>query len=100
MIFGNKIRELREGKGLLLRQLASFLEVDTATISKIERGKRRAKKEQLQVFSSVFDINQKELETLWLADRLYEIVGEENDLGLPALRVAENEVKYQTKIKG
>jgi transcriptional regulator with XRE-family HTH domain len=100
MIFGNRIRELREEKGLLLRQLASLLEVDTATISKIERGTRRAKKEQLQVFSSVLDINQKELETLWLADKLYEIVEDENDLGLSALKVAENEFKYQTKIKG
>jgi len=100
MIFGNRIRELREEKGLLLRQLASLLEVDTATISKIERGTRRAKKEQLQIFSSVLDISQKELETLWLADKLYEIVEDENDLGLSALKVAEDEFKYQIKIKG
>ena len=55
--------------------------------------------EQLQVFSSVFDINQKDLEILWLADKLYEIVEDENDLGLSALKVAENEFKYQTKNK-
>ena len=29
MLFGNKIKELREEQGLLQRQLAAFLEIDT-----------------------------------------------------------------------
>jgi transcriptional regulator with XRE-family HTH domain len=43
--FGNKIRTLREEQNLLLRQVASILEMDTAQLSKIERGERQAKKE-------------------------------------------------------
>ena len=43
--FGNRIRNLREEKNLLLRQVASLLEMDTAQLSKIERGERQAKKE-------------------------------------------------------
>jgi len=43
-MFGNKIRKLREEKGLVLRQLAAALEIDTATMSKIERGDRQARK--------------------------------------------------------
>lgn len=47
MLFGNKIKELREEQGLLQRQLAAFLEIDTPMFSKIERGDRRAKREQV-----------------------------------------------------
>jgi transcriptional regulator with XRE-family HTH domain len=36
--FGYKIRTLREEQNLLLRQVASILEMDTAQLSKIERG--------------------------------------------------------------
>ena len=44
MLFGNKIRELRDEQGLLQCQLAAALEIDTPMFSKIERGDRRAKK--------------------------------------------------------
>ena len=47
MLFGNRIKELREEQGLLQRQLAAFLEIDTPMFSKIERGDRRAKREQV-----------------------------------------------------
>ena len=47
MLFGDKIKELREEQGLLQRQLAAFLEIDTPMFSKIERGDRRAKREQV-----------------------------------------------------
>ncbi len=42
MHFGEKIKELRENKGLLPRQLAASLEIDTPMFSKIERGERKA----------------------------------------------------------
>lgn len=47
MLFGNRIKELREEQGLLQRQLTAFLEIDTPMFSKIERGDRRAKREQV-----------------------------------------------------
>ena len=43
MLFGNKIRSLRDEQGVLQRQLAALLENDTPMFSKIERGDRRAK---------------------------------------------------------
>ena len=42
MLFGNRIRELRDKQGVLQRQLAALLEIDTPMFSKIERGDRRA----------------------------------------------------------
>tara|TARA_R110002020_G_scaffold29940_7_gene94485 strand:- start:5049 stop:5351 length:303 start_codon:yes stop_codon:yes gene_type:complete len=98
MVFGNKLRDLRESKGLFLRQVAAALEVDTATMSKIERGDRQAKKEQLQTLANLLDIDFKELYTLWLANKVCEIViGEDN--AIAALKVAENEIIYGIKNK-
>lgn len=42
MLFADKLKELREGKQLLQRQLASALETDTPMYSRIERGERKA----------------------------------------------------------
>ena len=44
---GEIIREKREEKGLLLRHLAAEIDIDQALLSKIERGERKATKEQI-----------------------------------------------------
>lgn len=41
MLLGEKIKELRDEHGVLQRQLAALLEIDTPMFSKIERGDRR-----------------------------------------------------------
>jgi len=92
-MFGTKIRELRESKGMLLRQVAALLEVDTATVSKIERGDRSAKENQLKIFSKIFEIEYDELKTIWLADKIYQIIENENT-GDAAIKVAEKEYMY------
>ena len=68
--FGNKIRALREEQNLLLRQVASILEMDTAQLSKIERGERQAKKETVLKIAVTLKVSEKELLTLWLADQI------------------------------
>jgi transcriptional regulator with XRE-family HTH domain len=45
--FGEKIRTLREQQNLYLRQVAPLLEMDTAQLSKIEKGLRQIKREQI-----------------------------------------------------
>lgn len=72
--FGSKIKELREAKGLLQRQVASQLEIDTPMLSKIERGERKAKKEQVLQFAKLYKADKDELITLWLADQLYDVI--------------------------
>ena len=49
--FGERIRELRSKQKMLLRQVASQLDVDTSIISKIERGERPIKKEQIVILN-------------------------------------------------
>jgi HTH-type transcriptional regulator, competence development regulator len=78
---GQKIRDLREKKGVLLRQLAAFAEVDTALISKLERGERRATREQVLKIAEYLEIQQNELIKLWLADKVADsIEGESNSV--------------------
>ena len=72
--FGSKIKELREANGLLQRQVASQFEIDTPMLSKIERGERKAKKEQVVQFAKLYKADKDELLTLWLADQLYDVI--------------------------
>ena len=97
-IFGNKLRTLREEKQIPQRQLASVLEIDTATYCKIEKGDRRAKQEQVLILSETLKTDFKELLQLWSADKVYEIIENEDDATQILNVVAESIVNYQTKI--
>ena len=97
MLFGNKLRELREKNGLVLRKVAAVLDIDTATLSKIELGDRQAKREYLPIFSELYNIDIKELEKLWLTDKVYEII-EEEELGLKVLKEAAIVYKKLQKV--
>ena len=74
MLFGKKIRELRDDNGVLQRQLAALLEIDTPMFSKIERGDRRAKREQVIKLAEYFHQDENEMLTLWLADKVLDAV--------------------------
>lgn len=93
MNFGERIKELRESKDLLQRQLAASLEIDTPMYSKIERGERRAKRDQVIKLGELLQTDVNELLTVWLADQVYDIVKNE-DTAVGALRVAESTLKY------
>lgn len=93
---GEIIRQKREEKKLLLRELSAMLEIDPAILSKIERGERNAKKEHIIKISKILDIDEQDLLIQFLSEKiLYDIEGEE--FGLEALKVAEERVKYNSK---
>ncbi len=97
MNFGEHIKQLREQNQLLQRQLANALEVDSAMLSKIERGERRAKREHIPILASLLKTNEKELFTIWLADQVYDLIKEEEN-PTEILKVAEQEVNnYNNK---
>lgn len=85
--FGQKIRAVRENKDMLLRQLAAFLEVDTALISKIEKGDRKANKMQINKISKILEINEEELLTLWLADKIEKVISDDTAYATRALHL-------------
>ncbi len=90
---GQKIRALREKQNMLLRQVAAHLEVDTALMSKIERGDRNASRQQVIEIAKFLKANEDELLTLWLADKLENVVGEEKDLASDALNILKKKWK-------
>jgi len=91
--FGQKVRGFREKKGVLLRQVAAYLEVDTALMSKIERGDRKATKEQVMQIAEFLTAKPDELLTLWLADKVESAVGEEKLLAVNALNIVKKKLK-------
>jgi transcriptional regulator with XRE-family HTH domain len=86
-MIGDKIRELREGKEILLRQLAAQLDMDTALLSKMERGDRFFRKEDILSLSKIFNQPVKELLTIWLADKVLQTIHEE-EYQIEALELA------------
>lgn len=96
--FGNSIRKLREDKQLTLKTVAIELQIDFAILSKIERGQRKATREQVLKLAQYYQIEENDLLILWLSNTLVnQISNEEN--GLKALKVAEAKVEYDAFLK-
>lgn len=89
--FGETIRALRESKGLLLRQVAAALEIDTALISKIERGERKAQREQVSKLAALLGVEEERLMVIWLSDKIMNIV-EEEPAAYKALKKTEKRI--------
>lgn len=94
MLLGNKIKSLRDEQEVLQRQLAAYLEIDTPMFSKIERGDRRAKRNQVILLAKYFNVDEKEMLTLWLADKVLDAVvdEEETELKRDAIEVAKETI--------
>ena len=93
MIFGRKIKELRDEQGVLQRQLAAFLEIDTPMFSKIERGDRKAKREQVIKIAEYFHQDVNDMLTIWLADKVLDTVKNEDTIDLAAINIAKEKIK-------
>jgi len=97
-MLGEKLKELRESKGLLQRQVAAELDVDTAYISKMESNDKPVSKAYLSKLAHLYSVEEQELLTLWLADKVYDVV-KDQDVALKAMEVAEEEIKNKRKRK-
>ncbi len=74
------LKSKREVKGLLLREVASKIDVDTALVSKIENDDRRPTKEQLKKLSKTLEIDFMTLSTLWHVEKIYEEIKDEKNV--------------------
>ena len=92
MLLGNKIKSLRDEQGILQRQVAAYLEIDTPMFSKIERGDRRAKRSQVIQMVTYFKVDEKEMLTLWLADKVLDALEDEDELKLTAIETAKSKL--------
>jgi len=90
---GQLIRERREAKGLLLRHIAAFLDIDQAILSRIERSERKPTRENIIKLAEVLSISENELLIQFMSDKIaFDIVNE--DCASQALKVAGRKVKY------
>lgn len=88
---GQILRARREAQGLLLRQVAASLEMDTALLSKFERDERKPNKEQVLAFAKFYNVKADELLLAWLSDKIAVEVQNE-DLAKEALKAAEKKI--------
>lgn len=96
--FGEYIKSQREKLGMIQREVAYKLDMDTPMLSKIERGERNAKREHVTKLCKLFNSSEEEMLTLWLADKLYDLAKNE-DVGLKAMETAEENLKTKKKYR-
>ena len=75
--------------------MAALLEIDTPMFSKIERGDRRAKRQQVIKLAEYLHQDEKEMLTLWLADKVLDALDGEEELSQDAIIVAQEQIQQQ-----
>ncbi|HOG20730.1 MAG TPA: helix-turn-helix transcriptional regulator [Salinivirgaceae bacterium] len=96
--FSEHIRSLRVIRKIPQREVAACLKADTAFISKLEKGERQARREQVLLLAELFKVDKEELLSLWLGEKVYDVLKNE-DVAKKALKVAENKINYNDKKK-
>lgn len=95
---GEIIKSKRLKMGLLQSGVALRLGIDAPLLSKIEKGLRRLKREQIPKVASTLNIDKEELLTLWLADQIYDVVKDEK-YASKAIRVTGEKIYFKRKAK-
>lgn len=90
---GITLRELREEKGLLLREVGAQLSLDPTILSKIEQDRRMPTKEQVKALGEFYKHQKNDVIIAWLSDKLFYEVQDEA-LALQAMQVAEEKIRY------
>ena len=73
MKFTNKLKELREVKGLAQRQLAALLDIDFTLYNHFEKSERNMKSDTVERIASLYSIPPSELRKYWLAEEVYNL---------------------------
>ena len=94
--FGDYIRNAREAKNLPLRKVAAHLDIDTSTLSKVERGERPASPDYLKPLSEILQLDLKEVQTTFIADKINKDFGGLEHL-TEGLKAAEKQIKKTKK---
>ncbi|MET0944000.1 MAG: Fic family protein [Flavobacterium sp.] len=91
------LKNAREQKGLKTREVAQLLGIDQALISKFESGTRKPTREQISRLSQLLEIDFETLMIAWLKEKILYEIGDD-EFALKALKVAEDEIKYNKAI--
>ena len=88
------LKSAREEKKLILRKVASELDIDQSLISKFEKGERKPTKEQLIKLADFYSLSKQDFLIEWFSDKIiYEL--KDVDYANDILIVAEEKIKYQ-----
>lgn len=93
------MKNAREKKGIKTRELAQLMGIDQALISKFESGTRKPTREQVLKLSQSLDIDYETLMIAWLKERILYEIGDDKELALKAIMVAEEEIRSQASFK-
>ena len=69
---GNTLKALREAKRLTLKEAADALAIDLSMLARIEKGQRAVSEGLFSRLASLFGVEERQLRTLSLADKIYE----------------------------
>ncbi|MFN3639359.1 MAG: helix-turn-helix domain-containing protein [Flavobacterium sp.] len=94
--FGDYIRKRREEKELPLRKVTAHLDIDTSTLSKVERGERPASPDYLRPLAEILELDLKEVQTNFIADKINKDFGGLEHL-TEGLKEAEKQLKRRKK---
>lgn len=94
--FGVYIKKAREAIHLPLRKVAAHLDIDTSTLSKIERGDRAASSDYLQQLAEILHLDLKEVQTKFIAHKISKDFGGMEHL-TDGLKAAEQQIKKNKK---
>ena len=89
---GKTLKSLREAKGLTLKEAADTLEVDLSMLAKIEKGQRSVSDALFGRLADLFEVKERVLRTLSLADQVYRDV-EPHEFASDALRIVQRKIK-------
>lgn len=95
---GTQIRKLREKANMPLRKLASALDIDQSTLSKIERNERKPNQQMIEKIAEIFKANKNELLVSFYSDIVVYKIRDVN-LFSEILQVAEAKIKYKNSEK-
>lgn len=94
--FGSYIRRLREERQLPLRKVAAYLDIDTSTLSKVERGDRPISIQYLEPLSRIFEVGLKEIQVQFIADAIDQNFGQLEFIQ-EGLKETQNRLKKEKK---
>lgn len=93
-----RLSEARQHQELVLREVAAATGIDQALIHKFEKGERLPSQSQVPVLARALKIDFAELQKLWLAEKVWQVVRYEPH-AMPALQLAESRVEYLSSSK-
>jgi len=99
MLFSNFIRATRENRGVPQRELASALGIDVPLYSRLERGERPVKRDQISIIARTLETDEQDLLKLWLADQVSAVLNGESEIANDVIDIAKCDINKMVSKK-